>query len=368
VQANGHVIAGTAAYTAVLVFFDSHRDDIPADSILGHLLWNRDGLQGLSSSTTNGISFIMALLISFRLHESYQRWYEARETWGLLVTTCSDLCRAAHAYIASSAPRGLKEPGCQHIFDCASASPLLLKNFLRDSNDKNSQDLTNLGLSDGTIEMLLPSDGQEGQGEGALPWRRCLTIISGCIDDATKDGYLNMEQASSMEESVTRAAGVGGVCTRISSTPLNYAVSLHIRSTLVLHFMALPLICVAKQLSTAWSIAIISMNLFVILSLDQIAHHLETPFSLQETGLPLESFCNHIAKNTEFYIKMDLSGFRKYPKNTRTRADKPESAVGTGKEEGAYKPEPEAATLKSSPAVVAGREAYRTPLGSRVAV
>jgi predicted membrane chloride channel (bestrophin family) len=306
IQANKQVLAAVYLYTLGLVLLDEFRDRIPADSPLGVVLWDRNSeLKGLSSSATSGISFVMALLLAFRLREAYSRWYEARMKWGQLISICSDICRATSVYMASSAPRGLQEPTCQFIFDCASAFPILLKNFLRASNRDNAADLKQLGLGAPTIKILL----EPGSGPGTRPWQWCLTMISASIDDATKAKYVNELQAKSIEESVIRATGVGGVCSRILSTPLNYAVSLHIRSTLALHFIALPLICVGKQLGTAWTIAVVSMNLFVIISLDQIAHHLEAPFSLEETGLPLEIFCNLIAKNTEFYTKMDTRKF-----------------------------------------------------------
>jgi predicted membrane chloride channel (bestrophin family) len=93
-------------------------------------------------NSVSAVSFIVALMISFRLRESCRVWYEARSMWGQLITDCTSLCRFNANYIAFKA--GHENAIVKNIFALTMALPLLLKNFLRGETGRDAEHLAAL--------------------------------------------------------------------------------------------------------------------------------------------------------------------------------------------------------------------------------
>ena len=256
----------------------------------------------LTPSSTVGLSFVMAFMVSFRLNECYGRWYEARKGWGRLVSVSNDICRLTSAYIAQTAEGGLENELVQKIFGLVIAFPIALTNNLRNNDEHNAVDLKTVGLSEDHYHSVLHA----GLGNGRT-WRWIVTLLSACIHEAAERGYITWEIVREMEQSVKEQTQTGGICCRIAETPLNYAVSIHVRSVLCLFFLMLPLACISNGLHAGWTLFIVIITLMVILTVDEIAVEMETPFGFDEVDLNLENYCNSIVGNTLMFARMDVS-------------------------------------------------------------
>ena len=152
----------------------------------------------------------MALMVSFRLRESYTRWYEGRIVWGLLISATRNLASCARAYIVTKyecvhhhthdtltpthtgtctrimGTRGggdEKNPIVESIETLALAFPVLLKNFCRgESVAMDETDLRRILTEDDRSRLLDPC-----VPAGFRPsW--CLELIGAYIAKADASG------------------------------------------------------------------------------------------------------------------------------------------------------------------------------------
>ena len=279
---------------------------------------------GLNSSTMSGLSFVMAFMVSFRLNECYQRWYEARTGLRRLASVSNDICRLTCVYIAQESNGGLKNDLVQLILGLVVAFPIALKNNLRGAIDQTESDLRKAGLRPRHIQQIL--DGQNGP----RTWRWIVTLMSGCINQAAQRKYISWEIVRELEDSIKSQTNTGGLCVRIATTPLNFAVSVHVRSVLVLFFLMLPIACISNDIPYGWTIVLVSVTQVVILTVDEIAVEMETPFGNEAVDLPLEAFCNEIIENTFAFAQWDVGPCLKLKPDERPsrRASSPPARTG----------------------------------------
>ena len=153
---------------------------------------------------------------------------EARKGWGQLVSVSNDICRLTSAYIAQKADGGLENELVQEIFGLVIAFPIALTNNLRNRDEQNNIDLKTIGLSEDHYNSVLHA----GIGNGRT-WRWVVTLLSACIHEAAEREYIPWEIVRERWNKVSKEqTETGGICCRIAETPLNFAVSIHVRTVL----------------------------------------------------------------------------------------------------------------------------------------
>jgi putative membrane protein len=94
--------------------------------------------------------------------------------------------------------------------------------------------------------------------------------------------------------------GILNACDRISNTPFPLAYSITSTQICYVYIAILPFQIIDKF--KFWSIPIICFAAYMILSLQAITHELENPFGNHVNDLPLELYCEEIAKNIDIVI------------------------------------------------------------------
>ena len=173
----------------------------------------------ISFQAISGLSFVMALLVSFRLRSAYSRWYEGRMSWATIGRVSRDLAHMVASYLEPKADTVEAQRVVQNLYAMMIAFPILLKNCLRDeSENKDWKEL---------LYFLSPSAVKSVTTEVTPPeyrWLLCLQLMRTNMGLA-RDMNLIAADGSLMhllDDKVCALNAAAGACDRIRTTPLAY--------------------------------------------------------------------------------------------------------------------------------------------------
>ncbi len=219
-------------------------------------------------------SFILTIIVSFRVNSSYSRWWEGRTLWGAIVNNCRNLALKFDTYF------GLEQH--PEFYQLLSKLPLVIKANLRSDNTIIQAELKSLGFND--VDSLQPV---------VLIAQRMYFIIN-----QFRDGSLDrMQQCSLLENHVANLIDMAGGCERIANTRMPPAFAFFVKQALLFYALMFPF----GWLNT-FGILIIPMMLmivYVLLGLEILSEELEEPFNICDNGLHLDEICINIQNNVK---------------------------------------------------------------------
>jgi len=219
--------------------------------------------------------------------------------WGQLITDSTNMCRFNANIIAPAA--GSDSDVVRSIHALVACFPHLLKNFLRGEFKKDREDLEPFVELHPTLvtDIMCPLV----PGPGRCRW--VITLLSRELARAQRSGHISDNHQMYAENLLAKDfTAVLGTCSRILSTPLNFAVALHIRTILALFYVVTPVVLLANGLSFAVCVLASGVIVWATATVDEVALAMETPFGKEKTDLPLEAFCNLILRNTSVFINL----------------------------------------------------------------
>lgn len=144
-------------------------------------------------------SFVISILVAFRVNASYARWWEGRTYWGSLVNNSRNLALKFHNYI------GLNNEA--RFYNYLSLLPTILKFHLRKQIDMpECQDLIKQLDLDVSINDHIPSN--------------IVNQMYKIINDYRIAGKISLEQYLSMDVHLANIIDLVGGCEKIVSTPI----------------------------------------------------------------------------------------------------------------------------------------------------
>lgn len=230
----------------------------------------------ISIATTLGIA--ISILVSFKVNQSYDRWWEARKIWGAIVNDSRTLVLQLRMYLSDNNPL-IKTMAYRQIAWCYSLGQSLRgqdpyenitgliseEEFLSINEHKNVP-LAILGLQVDSIKHL--------------------------FDEGELDRFSRLQ----LEETVERLTASMGRCERIKNTvfPTTYRQGLHMAIYLFVIFLALsePL-----QLSVVLEVLILVIISMVFFFLEKAAFRIQDPFENYPTDTPMTSISRTIDIN-----------------------------------------------------------------------
>lgn len=217
-------------------------------------------------------SFILSIIISFRVNTTYSRWWEGRGLWGSIVNNCRNLGMKFENFA------GLEEH--HEFYDYLRLFPVVLKSHLRKENDAIAAEYAKYGW------------------DSAVASHPVLFLVNKmykAINDLRKSNILTMEQYLALDVHVANLVDMTGGCERILNTPPPSAFAFFVRQALLFYALIFPF---------GWAdkfgyliIPMILMLVYIMLGLELLAEELEDPFGTDEHDLPLDSIANNIVKN-----------------------------------------------------------------------
>jgi ion channel-forming bestrophin family protein len=254
-----------------VIFFSRHYTEIP-----------------VTIPTTLGIA--ISILVSFKVNQSYDRWWEARKIWGAIVNDSRTLVLQLKMYTEAGNPM-IKTMAYRQIAWCYS-----LGQSLRGQNPyENLEGL----ISESELAQL---QSQKNVPLGILDFQ--ADSIKTLFDEGKLDNFSRLQ----FEETLERLTASMGMCERIKNTvfPTTYRKGLHLAIYLFVIFLSLtePL-----NLNIIIEVLVLLILSMVFLFLEKAAFRLQDPFENLPTDTPVTS----IARTIDINIRQ-LLGETELPK------------------------------------------------------
>lgn len=147
---------------------------------------------------------VVALFLGFRSNSAYQRWWEGRGLWGLMINASRNVARTARNF--------LPDPDAADLKRAIVFRQIAYVNALRCQ-------LRRQPLDEATLEYVAKADAQIAIGR-ANPANGLLDGTGRKIDEARRAGMIDTIQQSAMERVLVDMANAQGGMERLKNTPL----------------------------------------------------------------------------------------------------------------------------------------------------
>ncbi len=231
------------------------------------------------------LGFAISMLLVFRTNTAYERWWEARRFWGMLVNCSRNLAIKMTVFLPKN-QADIRHNLANYIGGFAHA----LHHHLR-------RETVRLSLAD-YYGKPFPIPAKETNEH--VPAEIAGLIIHE-VNKAYKDGILSNEQFLAMNTETILFMDICGGCERIKNTPIPFSYSVFIKKIVFFYTMTLPF-------GYAFSLGYIAIPVtvfifYVLASLEIIAEEIEDPFSGDENDLPTKRLAENISRNVNEIFK-----------------------------------------------------------------
>ena len=224
---------------------------------------------GVAPFTLVGLA--LSIFLSFRNNACYDRWWEARRQWGMLLVGMRGLARTSIALLPGPELEVLRRRILRRLAGFAHALHASLR-----SEDPVAAAMPWLPKEESNSLATHPS-----AADAAL---RYLTVDLG---GALKVGAISDVLYGIFEAKLEALSQIQAACERIKGTPLPFAYTLLIYRTSWLYCLFLPFgLATSLGWATPLATALVAYTFF---GLDALGDELEEPFGMQANDLPLDA-------------------------------------------------------------------------------
>ena len=220
------------------------------------------------------IGVVLSIFLGFKNSACYDRWWEARKLWGLLIATARHFDRDCR--ILSQARR---ERVIQHV--------IVFANVLRDRLRHQTANPTELIQTSGMSQQAITQLYQQANAP-----QYTLSLIQWELMQALKEGEISDIIYTQMNQYVTELSLVLTGCDRIATTPLPFAYSVLLNRTVYFFCFMLPF-SLGSTLGLATPL-LVGILAYTFLGLDALSSVIEEPFGTQSNDLPLDAMVRTI--------------------------------------------------------------------------
>ncbi|MGL5741895.1 MAG: bestrophin family ion channel [Legionella sp.] len=219
-------------------------------------------------------SFILTIIIGFRINTSYARWWEGRILWGSIVNNCRNLGLRFDAFL------GLKEH--PDFYALLEKLPVIIKAHLRKETDEIQKELLSLCIHD-----------FEGKHPVLLLTQRMYQILT----QLRQEHKLQLEQYLTLDTPLANIVDMTGGCERIANTHVPPAFAFFVKQTLLFYAIMFPFGWI--DTFGFFVIPMMVMIVYILLGLEILSEELEEPFGKGDNDLPLNAIAKTIVRNVE---------------------------------------------------------------------
>ena len=220
------------------------------------------------------IGVVLSIFLGLKNSACYDRWWEARKLWGLLIATARHFDRDCR--ILSQARR---ERVIQHV--------IVFANVLRDRLRHQTANPTELIQTSGMSQQAITQLYQQANAP-----QYTLSLIQWELMQALKEGEISDIIYTQMNQHVTELSLVLTGCDRIATTPLPFAYSVLLNRTVYFFCFMLPF-SLGSTLGLATPL-LVGILAYTFLGLDALSSEIEEPFGTQSNDLPLDAMVRSI--------------------------------------------------------------------------
>lgn len=226
----------------------------------------------------------ISVILSFKLNQSYDRWWEARKIWGSIVNDSRTFVLQLQAYLSTDEQEDIRIMTNRHIAWCFS-----LKNTLRGLDPL--EDLQEY-LSTEEIAFI------ENHSNKPLA---ILQLNSDHIHKLKNQSKLDIFSQIQLNNTISNFSNYMGMSERIKSTvfPATYRLFLH----LFIYLFIITLSISLRDIESYFEIPLLIVISSVFFLLEKSATHMQDPFSNRPTDTAMTTISTNIAINLKQLIK-----------------------------------------------------------------
>ncbi|AUD01028.1 bestrophin family protein [Spirosoma pollinicola] len=223
------------------------------------------------------LGILLSLLLVFRTNTAYDRYWEGRRQWGILVNNSRNF-----AVLMDSL---LPEKDIENrLFFARTLSnfAMVLKGHLRTGID--FADLEETG--EGDLALLVPYK--------HVP-SRVAALLLRRVQSLKRQRVLSEEDMITIRSYHQAFLDITGSCERIKNTPIPFSYSFFIKLFITLYLLLMPLVLVETY--AYFTILAITFAAYALLGVEMIGDEIEEPFGLDCNDLPLNQISQTIRRN-----------------------------------------------------------------------
>jgi putative membrane protein len=233
-------------------------------------------------------NIVLGLLLVFRTNTAYERYWEGRKCWGMVVVSVRNLARQVWVAIA--------EQGEQDRADKLTALNLLVAFAIA----------TKFHLRQEPIGAELKNFLSAEQYTKLQSMNHPPLEVAFWIGDYLQLQYqrdrLSIHQLTAMHKLVDSLVEALSGCERILKTPMPLAYAIHLKQLLLLYCLSLPFQMV-KDL-VWWTAPVVVLISFTLFGIEAIGIEIENPFGRDKNDLPLDTICETMSRNIQDLVSL----------------------------------------------------------------
>ena len=220
------------------------------------------------------IGVVLSIFLGFKNTACYDRWWEARKLWGLLIANARHFDRDCRIL-----PQGRRERIIQHVIVFAN----VLRDRLRHQTVNSDVLIETSGMSRQALAQLYKQNNAP---------QYTLSLIHWELMQALKEGEISDIIYMQMNNHIAELSLVQTGCDRIATTPLPFAYSVLLNRTVYFFCFLLPF-SLGSLLGLVTPL-LVGILAYTFLGLDALSSEIEEPFGTQSNDLPLDAMVRTI--------------------------------------------------------------------------
>jgi ion channel-forming bestrophin family protein len=230
------------------------------------------------------IGTAISVILSFKLSQSYDRWWEARKIWGSIVNDSRSFVLQLQSFVARENQNEVKEIAFRHIAWCYS-----LGQSLRGLDPV--ENLTNF-ISEEDIEEIK----KQSNKPLALLQLNTLQIL-----ELKEKGAMSIFSQIQINNTLVNFSNAMGMAERIKNTvfPVTYRIFLHF----FIYIFIVTLSIALRDIKSYFEIPLLLTISTMFFLLERSATHMQDPFRNRPTDTPMTAIARTIEINIKELLK-----------------------------------------------------------------
>ncbi|MCZ4224815.1 bestrophin family protein [Pedobacter rhodius] len=228
----------------------------------------------------------ISVILSFKLNQSYDRWWEARKIWGNIVNESRSFVLQLQSFVSGSSRDDIKKIAFRHIAWCYS-----LSKSLRDKDGAQG------------LEEFLDADEIVQISKHRNRHLAILQLNTMHIARLRDEDKLNIFSHVQINNTLVNFSNAMGMAERIKTTvfPVTYRYFLHLSIYLFLITLSISL----RDIESYFEIPLLLVISAAFFLLEKTASHMENPFSNLPTDTAMTTICTTIETNIKQLLNED---------------------------------------------------------------
>jgi putative membrane protein len=223
------------------------------------------------------LGIVLGLFLVFRTNSAYDRWWEGRKLWGSMVNSTRNLAIKLNACLSK------EDHEARQWFSS------MIVNFVYASKEHLRR-----GVQLSELEMVSDSFESDLKSVKHKP-NRIASLLYSKVTDLYKKNLITGDQLLNLDKELKDFTDIIGACERIKNTPIPYSYSMYIKKFIFIYVITLPFGFLTTY--SYFTMIIVAIITFVLLSIELIAEEIEDPFGKDVNDLPTDELSEKIKEN-----------------------------------------------------------------------